>query len=114
MKTITVGSEYLVEHMLVTSAPEPIVEVLALHGTQAWCVLVKGSAQPKTIHIDSLKPIPTKDELLINAAYDEILELGDKAHNADRNIVAKMIKAGYRKMPDFKVEQKPLCGLKQD
>lgn len=62
---------------------------------------------------DLLEPVSPENKL-VNAAMNEILELGERAHNADRSLIVKMIRAGYRKIPDFNVEQKPLCGVTRD
>jgi len=82
---------------------EYTIDYIGKHTVVASCKDVSERSVP----IDSVhfKPLPN--------LVDEMMLIVDGL-NDNFDCCKALHQAGYRKMPDFKVEQKPLCGLKQD
>ncbi len=80
--------------------------VVAYHGEgfhhKVWLVKSDDKANATPIHRVreiEFRASPEPINALVDGAIADVLELGNEANAADINLVRKMIKAGYRKVP---------------
>ena len=70
-----------------------------------------------TIPISALKPVPTVEDLMHKELTDFFEEISTSVRymvGGNELVASELLALGYRKIPDFKGEQKPICGLKLD